>query len=731
MVDTIPATAIFANAGEHLLAELQPLRLLLQRQALRLRAAGLLAEDAFRGLYIPDAEIDALLRNDAGGALLPFDWNGESRNSTLLAELTAQLRAENEEMAAASVRAGVDLPLVRLARRCSLSRDEADALLICAAPELDLGYETLYAYVQNDITKKHPTVDLVLALLSPDWEGRMACRPIFAEDRPLLRYGLVRFMDDPQERDPSSLGRFLKVDERVVNELLGDGAIDRRLLPFTGVAEPACAPEDDALPEPIRARLLRAARSFRPGEVIVTVTGTDERTRRSAVELVCAEYGLRLVHCDLGRAREAEDQIDALASRLVREAVLRHAGVYLHGFEGVEAADRNVVRQAAAVVRAFAGCGLPLFLAGELEGEDPGPTVRIDIPLPDAALRRRLWARALRLDGEPSPADLVAETFTLTAGQIERAAEGARRHALLEGRSAVTQEDLRRAAREQSHSGLRRLAQKIDPRYGWEDIILPPRTMRQLREVRASIAHRHAVYVGWGFARKLSLGRGINVLFYGPSGAGKTMAAQVLAHELGLDLYRIDLSMVVSKYIGETEKNLGTIFREARTSNAILFFDEADALFGKRSEVKDAHDRYANIEVAYLLQQMEEYDGTVVLATNLSKNLDDAFARRMHHTVEFPFPDAAYRERIWHAVFPPEAPLAEDIDVPFLARQFELAGGNIRNVALAAAFMAAEGGGPIEMAHLIGGTARELQKMGKLPSQSDFQGYYALIRRQG
>jgi SpoVK/Ycf46/Vps4 family AAA+-type ATPase len=206
------------------------------------------------------------------------------------------------------------------------------------------------------------------------------------------------------------------------------------------------------------------------------------------------------------------------------------------------------------------------------------------------------------------------------------------------------------------------------------------------------------------------------------------MASGILARDLSLDLYKIDLSAVVSKYIGETEKQLSQIFHEARSSNAILFFDEADALFGKRSEVKDAHDRYANVEVAYLLQKMEEYEGIVILATNFRRNMDDAFTRRMHYIVEFPFPDADLRERIWKGLFPPNAPLAADVNFAFLARQFEFAGGNIRNIALAAAFLAAEAGHEICMRHFIFATARELQKLGRLPTRSEFREYFDLIR---
>jgi SpoVK/Ycf46/Vps4 family AAA+-type ATPase len=234
----------------------------------------------------------------------------------------------------------------------------------------------------------------------------------------------------------------------------------------------------------------------------------------------------------------------------------------------------------------------------------------------------------------------------------------------------------------------------------------------------------------WGFAARHGVSRGLNILFAGPSGVGKTMAAQILAHDAELDIYRIDLASVVSKYIGETERNLERIFVAARSSNAVLFFDEADALFGKRSEVKDAHDRYANIEVAYLLQRMEDYDGVAILATNLRRNLDDAFARRLHHTIEFPQPEAPDRERLWRAMLPPLAPLSRDIDFGFLARQFELTGGHIRNVVLAAAFLAAEEGTAIAMGHLMRAVARELQKLGRMPSRAEFREHYDLIREQ-
>jgi SpoVK/Ycf46/Vps4 family AAA+-type ATPase len=243
----------------------------------------------------------------------------------------------------------------------------------------------------------------------------------------------------------------------------------------------------------------------------------------------------------------------------------------------------------------------------------------------------------------------------------------------------------------------------------------------QLEEICEQVIHRHRVLDDWGFSRRLATGSATTALFVGPSGTGKTMAAEVLARELGLDLYKIDLAGVISKYIGETEKNLERIFAAAQHANAILFFDEAEALFGKRSEVSDAHDRYANIEIAYLLQRMEQYEGIAILATNLRQNMDEAFVRRLQFIVEFPFPDEASRARIWSVLFPREAPCAADIDFSTLARRVPLAGGNIKNVVFGAAFLAAADGSPIAMRHLIQAARREYQKMGKLFSAGELE----------
>ncbi|MFO7536813.1 MAG: ATP-binding protein, partial [Chloroflexota bacterium] len=284
----------------------------------------------------------------------------------------------------------------------------------------------------------------------------------------------------------------------------------------------------------------------------------------------------------------------------------------------------------------------------------------------------------------------------------------------------LSEEDLFAASRAHSNQNLANMATKVKPCYGWEDIVLPADTFNQLQEMVNVVQQRHVVYEQWGFGRKMALGKGLNVLFSGEPGTGKTMAADIIAGALGLDLYKVDLSTLVSKYIGETEKNLERIFTEAATSNAILFFDEADAIFGKRSEVKDSHDRYANIEISFLLQRMEAYDGVVILATNLQANLDEAFTRRFHFITDFPFPDAADRERIWRVNLPAETPHAAEVDFGLLARRFRITGGNIRNIILAAAFLAARDEQPMSMSHLFHAARREFQKMGRLIEETLF-----------
>ncbi|HEX8096684.1 MAG TPA: ATP-binding protein, partial [Pyrinomonadaceae bacterium] len=313
----------------------------------------------------------------------------------------------------------------------------------------------------------------------------------------------------------------------------------------------------------------------------------------------------------------------------------------------------------------------------------------------------------------------VAETVAAARGYAALRADG--------GDPVLASDDLWRACREQAGWRLDELAQRIPPCHTWDDIVLPDDTFRQLQEIAAQVANRAKVYEEWGFGAKLNRGRGINALFAGQSGTGKTLAAEILANHLDLSLYRIDLSGVVSKYIGETEKNLRKVFDAAEQSGAILFFDEADALFGKRSEVKDSHDRYANIEINYLLQRMEEYRGLAILATNMKAHMDEAFMRRLRFLVDFPFPDVKNRADIWRRVIPGDAE-KEELDYNALSR-LDITGGNINNIAVNAAFLAADEGKAISMTHIFRCARREYAKIDKLILESEFGPYYPLVKR--
>jgi SpoVK/Ycf46/Vps4 family AAA+-type ATPase len=729
------AVSPFTNTAEHLLAELELLRLLLQREVLRLRASGFLTDDRFRGLYVSDEQVDAALRQHyASSANGPAPDKAASALTALDQQISA-VRAQIDLRLQQTIAAGVSLPFLHLVKAFSLSPFERNAVIAAVAVEMDLRFETLFSYAQNDVTRKRPTADLILRLHCNSIEEQIHSRVIFSSTGNLFANALLRFAEGSQDRDAAQLARPLRVDERVVEFLLGQSGIDSRLRPFTVCRNFSRPLSELCLPERLLVSLKNAL-SQENNKRVFYFQGPRGAGKKSAAGALSAKTGRSLLVADLSLSLACDISLDTILSLLTREAALCGANLYLEHAEAIGGNDSAHTRQRAAMLRAIRPAKHLVFVASE-SGEDELRLAErmwtFDFPIPGFAHRAELWTRAVRETFCPAKdwdSFVLAGKFVLTAGEIYDSCCQASRSAILRGEEVVSMSDLESAARAQSNQNLRRLAQKVDGVSEWKDLVLPPRTIYQLREVCATEKHRHLVHSTWGFARSMALGRGLNVLFHGGSGTGKTTAASILAQELGLDLYKIDLSTVVSKYIGETEKQLSRIFREAKSSNAILFFDEADALFGKRSEVKDAHDRYANTEVAFLLQKMEEYEGITILATNFRKNMDDAFTRRIQFIIEFPFPDATYRQQIWKNLIPPNAPLADDVNFGFLARQFELAGGDIRNAVVAAAFLAAESGGSISMAHFIRAVSRELQKLGRIPSRAEFREYYEFTREQ-
>ena len=498
----------------------------------------------------------------------------------------------------------LDAPLARLAAQFGLSLFDVDLLVIALAPEIDLRYERIYAYLQDDVTRRHPSVDLALSLLCSSAAEKLARRAHLASYAPLVRFSLIELAAEDQPSRPF-LARALAVDEQLARALLGIGGVDRRCAAFTTVSWPDRSFDDLGVSPGLRAVLDHAAARALSGEPLrLAVDGPESGGQRATAEAIASAAASALVAVDVSALRTSGDLGAALRlvlrERWLRGAVLLLDGVdVLDGREGISLAEA-LASEAGVVVLASREPWYPPVA----ETRAPLGLVRATLELPDADARRAHWEAAGVVDVPAGDLDALAERFVLTRAQISEAAASA---FALGG--SPQRGDLFAVARAQSSQELGALAARIPPRASWQDLVVPDDVRDQLCELTSWVAHRRRVLGDWGFGPRLSRGRGATALFAGASGTGKTLAAEVVAGELGLDLFRIDLSGVVSKYIGETEKNLDRIFRAAEDANAMLFFDEADALFGKRSEVRDSHDRYANIEISYLLQKMESYDG--------------------------------------------------------------------------------------------------------------------------
>ncbi|WP_233227184.1 ATP-binding protein [Streptomyces sp. I4(2020)] len=722
-----------------------------------------------------------------------------------------------------------------LARRFGLSELDLDLLLVAMAPDLDARFERLYGYLNDDLTRRRPTVGLALELCG--LSGTAPARFRLAPGAPLIEGGLVQVTEP--ERPP--LSRVLVVPDRVTGHLLGSAQPDARLAGVLGEAR------EDPTAQEADVHFAAAAAMTGVGLVHLRSRGGDAEGLAAAA---LHAAGLRPLALDAVALARRPAEVPELARAVAREARLTGAGVVLGPLEALPAEPADRVRTLRALCAALRG--LPLFTHGtggwapEWAADTP---VVLTVPAPSPERQAARWRHALERaagDGsatggvagftrtagdDPTPGHLVrtagdgsadgrlprtdggssttgrparaagigsatgdagafaravgegvavgdagalagggedaaarevnvlagvggkgvtaggagalaravgdgvatgdAEELALAvaahrldAGQLRRAADVAVRTAVLAGRP-VRPDDVRAAVRAQNGAGLDRLARRVEPGVGWDDLVLPPTTHRRLRELALRARHREQVLGQWGMRPGGGRGRGVIALFAGESGTGKTMSAEVVAADLGMDLYVVDLSTVVDKYIGETEKNLERIFTEASAVNAVLLFDEADAIFGKRSEVKDAHDRHANIESAYLLQRMESFDGIAVLTTNLRANLDEAFTRRLDVVADFPVPDAGHRLALWDRCLGDLLPRADDLDLAFCADRFELAGGSIRACAVTAAYLAAESGGPLTMRQVVTAVAQEYRKLGRLVLEGEFGPYLA------
>ena len=577
-----------------------------------------------------------------------------------------------------------------------LSAFERDTLLLAAGVEMDSRLAALCGEAASQPQRPWATFGLALALLpGAHWSA-------LSPSAPLRRWRLVEL-----DEGTGLTAARLRIDERVLHFLAGVNSLDARLQAMLRPAwrAPVMATGQLRAAEGLAARLVDHVGPW----PVVQLGGDDLSGQEDVAAEVARALGLELHAVAAAELPSSPAELHAFATLWQREAVLCARALLI---EHSDEASRDVVQ------RLVERLACPVFVAGREPFRLTGTVVHVTVDRPGVVEQRRLWRELLgapsvngALDALSSQYRLSARTIAATVAQV-----AARRDA-----GEPLERALWRACRGAEAVRLDALAQRIEPRAGWTDLVLPVAQLKTLRRIAAHVRHRLRVYHDWGFAAKSARGLGISALFSGESGTGKTMAAEVLATELELELYRIDLSAVVSKYIGETEKNLRRVFDAAEESGAILLFDEADALFGKRSEVKDSHDRYANIEVSYLLQRMEAYRGLAILTTNQKAALDSAFQRRLRFVVPFPFPDAAQREAIWRGIFPADAPL-DGIDFARLA-QLSVAGGHIRNIALNAAFLAADAGSPVAMTHLLEAAHVEAAKRDLSLSTAETRGW--------
>lgn len=643
-------------------------------------------DDAFRGLYLTEENVARLLDEEGARSFPPLDDEPP------------------EDLASSR--------LTTLATEFGLTPLDIEILLIALVPDLDDRFEAFYGYLNDDVTRRRPSIGLALGLCGST-PADHAARARLAARSPLRAGGLLLVED----LERPFLSRALRVPDRVTAHLLGDDTPDPRL---ADLMAPWQAVRGVGDPAPLAAVLADGVRL-----AYLSEDQGGAGTALAASALTAA--GLGVLGLDLSRLAEDPAPADAIRA-LVREARLTNAGLVCAPLDAVS-------REHPHLLRLLTATHVTAILVGRTPWDaswSTSPPLLLHAPRVEPSARGALWTEAYE-QWSPVPlppaieADHLLAPFLLTPEQITGAARGAAQTARLAG-GELTPDHVRRGARAQNAAGLDRLARRIEPTVTWRDLVLPPETHTQLRELTARARHRDRVLGEWGMRPGGGRGRGVSALFAGDSGTGKTMSAEVIASDLGLDLYTVDLATVIDKYVGETEKNLERIFTEAAGVNGVLLFDEADAIFGKRSDVKDAHDRYANVESAYLLQRMESFDGLAILSTNLRANLDDAFTRRLDLVIDFPIPDPTQRLLLWERCLGPLLPRGADLDLPFCAENFELAGGNIRSIAITSAYLAADTGTPVTMATLIHSIQREYQKLGRLTLASEFGPYLGLVQ---
>ncbi len=712
------AAGYFRSGRDQLQAELARLRLIVARRIAWDRRAGRLplsVDPLERGFIAPD-QVDAWLAR--------HDRDAEAIRDTEVVELLERchaLEGESYERAQRAAEVGVRLPLVALAEGLGLSEFARDVLLLAVGAELDGGLRKALGFLANDITRQHLDLELAMDLLCQAEYERDAARDELAPTAALFGHRLLVPPGHHTDDDLSLLRMPLRPSRRVVDylrdvdepdvALLGAARIDRAA---AGAAAPLLRPDQVEVLDREEQRFTAAAANARDagqGWPVLLLTGPEGGGKSSVARRLAGRLGrASLLRVDLDTLdRRARD----VFPRIWREAVLQDALVSL---ERVETLDPAGLHQLARDL-AFARAPVVLESRAQVEVHAPGPLFRVELGTPGHAERTELWRR--HLPGLPaSISSHLGLKHRVTGGSIERAAAAVSSLGARAAAAAVVTTVERALADRRVHE-LGTLARRVTTLASWEDLILPAETVDELRSLAEHFRHRSKVMLDWGLERVLGTGQGLAALFEGPPGTGKTLAAGVLAREFDMELFQVDVSRIVSKWMGETEKNLARIFDEADRANAILLFDEADSLFSKRTEVKSSNDRHANLEVNFLLQKMDEYKGITVLTSNFGSSIDQAFARRLTARVHFGAPDQAERERLWAALIPPEMELQGEVDYAHLAERFDFSGGHIRNCVLRAAVYAARLGGGVSEEHFIRAGNAEYKALGRVVREDE------------
>jgi AAA+ superfamily predicted ATPase len=689
---------------EELARRLRRTDLLLLRAVRRQRSRpAMRAKGQFWGSVITDDEVDALLR--AHGEIdYPAGPDG----------------LDDAVAASTALRDATQGRFARLRTAFALDGDDADLLLLALAPEISAGYGKIFAYLNDNLNQAYLSVDMATRVLRAERKERLMLTARLLPGGPLIRNRLLLL--HPPDGTEIHAARRLHPAPRLLRWLL-----EEEELPSATGFHPIATASAPFIPAPTRKRI-GDLDDVLDRAINVAIVGSTLGLREGVAQHIARRCGRLLVRVDLERCRPyLEEPWD-----LVRELRLAGALPYMVNVAGAME-DPNLRNQVNNLGAALATLPFPVLIGGSDRRAISGllgaerPSVTVHVARSTLEERNEAWRSALSAKGwSEGLAEDISERFYSVGGTtIDRVIERAEAEA---GGREPTVEMIWSAARECSRPEFRGLALHVVPQYGWNDLIITEKIRTQLRHLTHYLSEQENVYHRWGANKVRARGYGIKALFSGGPGTGKTMAAEVIAGTLGLDLFRVDLSSVISRWVGETEKNLREIFDAAEGGTAVILFDEADALFGSRGEVKQAQDRFANQEVSFLLQRLEVFEGCAILTTNLQENIDEAFLRRFGAVVEFPMPTPEMRRQLWDKAIPPYAPRADDLDTGYLSNQFVIAGGAIVNAAINACVLASARKETVGMRHAVEAIARELMKNGKQISRVNFGEYYDAVK---